>query len=61
MNVTAWPTVDGFSDEATVVVVASKAGALTFCVGRDPLLGLTLASPLYAAVTDETPSRVLTS
>ena len=26
VNVTCWPTVDGFNDDVTVVIVAGKAG-----------------------------------
>ena len=42
VKVTAWPTVDGSSEDASVVVVVCKPGALTVCVGSDPLLALTL-------------------
>ena len=51
VKVTCWPTVDGLSEDVSVVVVACKLGAFTVCVGSDPLLGLTFASPLYAAET----------
>ena len=51
MKVTDWPTVDGSSDDVSVVVVACKLGELTVCVGSDPVLGLKFPSPLNAAVT----------
>ena len=51
VKVTCWPTVDGFNEDVSVVMVACKAGRFTVCVGSDPLLGLTFASPLYAAET----------
>ena len=46
VKITGWPTVEGLSDEASVVVVVCKTGALTVCVGSHPLLALTLLSPL---------------
>ena len=51
VKVTVWPTVDGLDDDATVVVVGCRTEALTVCVGSDPLLALTFASPLYDAET----------
>ena len=56
VNVTCWPTVDGFNEDVSVVVVDCEFGEFTVCVGSDPLLGLTLASPLYAAVTECCPA-----
>jgi hypothetical protein len=52
VKVTCWPTVEGFKDNASVVVVAGRFDELTVCVGSDPLLGLTFVSPLYAAETE---------
>ena len=34
-----------------MVVVAWRFGALTVCVGSEPVLGATFVSPLYAAET----------
>jgi hypothetical protein len=52
VKVTCWPTVDGFNDDVSVVIVACEFAAFTVCVGSDPLLGLTFVSPLYAAETE---------
>ena len=46
VKVTCWPTVDGSTDDVTVVVDAWRTGPLTVCVGSEPLLALTFASPL---------------
>jgi hypothetical protein len=51
VNVTGWPTVDELTEDASVVVVAAKSGAVTVSVGSDPLLAFTFASPLYNADT----------
>jgi hypothetical protein len=46
VRVTGWPTVDGLSENASVVVVARKPGAVTVSMGSDLLLALTFVSPL---------------
>ncbi len=45
-NVTPWPTVEGLSDDVTVVVVVAGGGAFTICVMAGEVLGALLASPL---------------
>ncbi len=39
-----------------MVIVDCKFAGFTVCVGSDPLLGLTFASPLYAAKTECCPT-----
>ena len=50
VKVTCSPTIDGFNEEWSVVVVVVVVGctvaAFTVWVGSDPLLALTLLSPL---------------
>ena len=56
VNVTLWPTVDGSTEDVSTVAVGCMLRAFTTCVGSDPLLELTCASPLYAAVTECCPA-----
>jgi hypothetical protein len=49
VNVTTCPTIDGFKDEASIVVVA--VFATTFCVIAGDVLPFELVSPPYSAVT----------
>lgn len=47
VNMTLWPTVDGFSDETSAVVVVAVVAALTVCKIADDVAGANIASPLY--------------
>jgi hypothetical protein len=50
VNVTCCPTVEGLSDELTLVVVG-EAGATTFWVTDNDELASEFTSPAYVAVT----------
>src|SRR5271155_821919 len=56
VKVTGWPDVDRLAEDASVVVVGCRLGASTVCVGRDPVLEMTFASPLDDAVTECCPA-----
>jgi hypothetical protein len=45
VNVTVWPAVEGFTEEARTVVVAGLAGLFTVCVKAIEVLGANVASP----------------
>ena len=47
VNVTAWPYVDGFSEEESAVELVAL---LTVCTSADEVLPAQLASPLYTSV-----------
>ena len=46
VKVTCSPTDDGLTDDARVGVDVLRTGALTVCVGSEPLLPTTFESPL---------------
>jgi len=52
VNVTDWPAVDGFSEDATAVAVVP----LTTCVTTEDVLDAKVASPLYVAVMEWEPA-----
>ena len=53
VKVTAWPTVEGFADEASAVAVAT---VFTVCVRAGDVLAEKFASPGYAAVMECPPT-----
>jgi hypothetical protein len=55
VNVIPCPTVDGFNEEVTAVVVVASASAFTTCETADEVLVAKVPSPLYLAVMECVP------
>src|SRR5580698_4081719 len=56
VNVTLAPVVDGFSDDATAVVVLALPAPFTTCVNAGEVLAAKLVSPPYCAVIEWLPA-----